>query len=411
MNHSRVEALQAALSSSEADAWLFADFRKRDPIAWSLLGLKDVAPSRRWYYLVPKQGPAVKLVSRVEPTVLDQLPGETRFYGPWPEHQAAFAALFAGYKKVAVQWAENLPTLCVIDAATLDRLRGLGVVPVSSANLVAQFQGRLSEPEMESHRAAGVVVQRIKDEAFARVASELHAGRKITEQLVQQFIVDRFTAEGLLAVGHPPIVAVGAHAANPHYSPEHGPVTEIIAGQPLLIDLWARFDKPDAVVYDITWCGWVGDRATVDARYVELFNLTMKARDAALSCVKENLSAGKTVRGCDVDAACRSVLESAGLGQYFVHRTGHSITQMTHGDGVNMDGFETTDTRPILPRTCFSIEPGLYGVPGNNVGGTTYGMRTEINVLVDEAGQPGVFGAVQQRLLLADVVSGQVKLV
>lgn len=386
--------MQRELANAGIDGWLFFDFHNRDPIAYRILGLEfGKFTSRRWFYLVPKVGQPVKLVSAVEAAKLDRLPGEKRVYGSWRELAEHLRAMLDGLSTVAMQYSPrgDVPYVSIVDAGTVELVRSCGVEVVSSASLVQTFEAVLTPEQLETHRRAGEVVHRIKDQAFALVRQKVRAGEVITPYGVQQFILRRFAEEGLTCCGEAPIVGTNEQPADPHFQPTPENERPIKLGDTLLVDLWAKLDRPSAVFYDITWCAYVGDQPP--ARYVEIFQLACRARDAALALVQERFAKGEPLFGYEVDDAAREVIEAGGYGPYFVHRTGHSIGVEVHGNGANLDNLETRDSRPLVPGLCFSIEPGIY-LPGEMA------VRTEINVAITHEGRAEVFGPIQRELVL-----------
>lgn len=387
-------AIQRALRDAAFDAWLFVDFRRRDPIAYDVLGLPDGVPSRRWAYLIPAHGEPRKLLHRIEPRQLDVLPGTTRVYSTWREWREGLAGLVADRRRVAMQYSPNndLPYLATVDAGTVELVRSFGVEVGSSAVLVACFQGLLDAHQVEMHREAGERIHRVLSEVFADISRRARSADPLTERAAADFILGRFSELGIVPEGHGPNVSAGDHAADPHYEPPASDSRPIGPDSPVLIDLWGKLGgEPRAVVYDITWCGYVGP-SEPPAEYVRRFETVVRARDAALHRIRQAYDAGATVRGCDVDDACRAVVEAAGYGPLFTHRTGHAIDTRTHGSGVNLDNYETCDLRPILPGACFSIEPGIYQRP--------FGVRSEINAVVHpQTREVLVFGPVQRELV------------
>ena len=285
----------------------------------------------------------------------------------------------------------NIPYVSTVDGGTIDLIRSLGFEVVSSAGLVQTFQAVLDEAGYQSHLGAGERVQRIKDEAFALIHRAIGAGETLTQYDVQQFIVRRFGEEGLTCTGEFPIVGTNEQPADPHFEPTPANARAIKAGDTVLIDLWAKLDQKGAVFYDITWCGFVGQKPP--AKYVEIFHVVRDARNAALDFIRGRYAEGKKLYGWEVDDACRRVVEKAGYGPYFIHRTGHSIGEEVHGNGVNIDNLETKDERELVPGICFSIEPGIY-LAGEMA------VRSEINVFITPAGKVDVAGAVQDELVL-----------
>jgi Xaa-Pro aminopeptidase len=383
MHADRLAAIQRALIEDGLDAWLFYDFRGSDPIGREVLGLGTGLATRRWFYLVPAAGAACGLVSAVEPGALASLPGEARVYRTWQELHGALRALLAGRRRVAMQYSPNndVPYVARVDAGTVELVRACGVEVVSSADLVQRFEAVWSAEQYASHTRAAVAVRAVVDAAFAEIRRCVGAGQPCLEGEVQRFILERFAARGLVT-HHPPIVAVNAHSADPHYQPPAGGGAPIGPGDFVLIDLWAK--EPAGVYADITWTGYTG--AAIPQRHAQVFEIVRQARDAGVETARRAVQSAAPLRGCDVDAAVRQVIAAAGFADRFVHRTGHSIGTEVHGNGANIDGFETPDTRRVLNGTCFSIEPGIY-LPGE------FGVRSELNVFVDGAdivvtGQP-----------------------
>ena len=392
-----IKRIQAELAREGVDGWLFYDFHNRDAIAYRVLGMDyGKFTSRRWFYWIPTHGEPVRLVSKVEATKLDSLPGEKREYLSWRELHASLKEILAPAKTVAMQFSPtaNIPYVSTIDGGTVDLIRSLGFDVVSSAGLVQTFEAVLDDAGYKSHVEAGRRVQKIKDEAFDLIGTELRAGREITQYDVQRFIARRFEEEGLDCMEEYPIVGSDEQQANPHFEPTAENARPIKPGDRILIDLWAKLAQPGAIFYDITWCGYVG--ANPPAKYVEIFNVVRDARDAALAFVRERFASATPVHGWEVDDACRKVVEDAGYGPYFIHRTGHNIGEEVHGNGVNIDNLETKDERLLVNGICFSIEPGIY-LPGEMA------VRSEIDVFITPSGSVEVAGAMQRDLILIDV--------
>jgi len=387
-------AIQAALAAQKLDGWLFCDHHRRDAAAYGILGLSDrQMASRRWFYWLPVAGEPVKLAHRVEPRMLDTLPGRQEHYLAWTELHQKLKAMVGGAKKIAMQYSpeNNIPYIGLVDAGTVELIRSFGPTVVTSADLVQQFEATFGDEGLASHAWAGERVSRIKDEIFGSMASALHSGARVTEYEFKEQIVRRFEEEGLTCEGESPIVGFNDHPADPHFEPTQKNAYTLERGNTILLDLWARRHSPVGVYYDITWCAFAGDKPP--AKYVEIFRVAREARDAAVAFVSRKLDAGTPVHGYEVDDACRKIVKDAGYGDYFLHRTGHSIGTTVHGNGANIDNLETRDDRLIVPGTCFSIEPGIYleGVMA---------VRTEVDVYVTTAGKAEIVGAVQRDLVL-----------
>lgn len=371
MDADRLHEIQHALHEETLDGWLFYDFRGSDPLAYRILGLDEAELStRRWYYFIPAEGVPIGLVSSIEPYRLDRLPGPKLPFFTWQQHAERLAELLRNRRRIAMQYSPGnaIPYISRVDAGTIETIRQLGVEVVSSADLVQRFEAVWTQEQWQSHRRAATVVRQTVDAAFGY----LRDNAPVSEYQVQQFILDCFAQHGLTTY-YPPVVAANAHSADPHYTPTAGQTALIRSGDFVLIDLWAK--EPDGVYADITWTGFMGK--VVPERYQEIFQLVREARDAALAFVKERVAGGQSFFGHEVDAASRSVITNAGYGDQFFHRTGHSIGTEVHGNGANMDGVETRDTRRVLPHTCFSVEPGIY-LAGD------FGVRSEVDVYITE---------------------------
>ena len=385
-----LSAIQSALREQKIDAWLFYDHHHRDAIAYRVLGVPEhLMVTRRWYYVVPAEGEPRKLVHRIEAGHLDSLPGTKREYSGWQELFENLKSMLAPYRNVAMQYSPNniVFTVSLVDAGTVELIRSFGKNIVSSADLVSRFEATLLDEQIETHFAAGKKVDAITAAAFQEIGRRVRNGGT-NEFDIQKFFAESFQREDLVT-DDLPIVAVNANASNPHYGPSaehHSPIRE---GDLVLLDVWAKQNQPSAVYYDITWMGFVGKAPSQKQR--EVFEVVKKARDAGVEKVKSAIAAGQKIAGWEVDKATRDVIETAGFGRYFIHRTGHSIATEVHGNGANMDNLEIHDERQILPNTCFSVEPGIY-LP-------EFGVRSEVNVLVRK-GAAEVTGKVQSELVL-----------
>ncbi|WP_242371601.1 M24 family metallopeptidase [Anaeromyxobacter sp. SG26] len=388
-------ALQRALAEAKLDAWLLYDFHGQNPTAVSAVGLEGHMLTRRWFYLVPAAGEAVALVHAIElGSFPPEIPGRREKYASWASLLDALGRLLGALRpgaRVAMEYFPKgaIPYLSRVDAGTLELVRTFGVEVVSSAELVQRFLCRWDAAQVESHRRALAAIDAAKDAAFARIGEAHRAGETLLETDVQAFLMERFAAAGL-ETDHPPIVAVNAHAGDPHYEPSERTPTPIRPGDLVLIDLWARGTGPRDVYADITWVGYCGERPP--ERLVRIFRVTADARDAGLAALERAHREGKTLQGWEVDRVVRDHIAAQGFGEKFVHRTGHSIGLSVHGDGANLDDLETHDTRPLVPGLGFSIEPGIY-LPEEGLG-----VRSEIDVFLADDG-PKVFSKIQRELV------------
>jgi Xaa-Pro dipeptidase len=383
--------IQAALKEEGLDGWLFFDHHRRDPLAYRVLKFTpNSIVSRRWYYFVPAHGEPVGLVHKIEAQTLAELPGAMSTYAGWNEMVDGIGKLLGKSKRIAMQYSPNcaVPYVAMVDAGTIELVRSLGVEIATSANLVQHFEARWSKAQLEAHLEAGRRVDRVRREAFDRIGEKLRASEHVTEWDIQQFIARRFREEGLFA-DHDPDVAVNANASNPHYAPKQHSSSNIKPGDIVLIDMWAKLDQPDAVYYDITWMGFCGREPP--SAMERVFTVVREARDRAIKCVEDAVASKRQLRGYEVDDAARSYIRDEGFGEYFFHRTGHSIGPEIHGTGANMDNLETHDERKVIPGTCFSVEPGIY-LP-------EFGVRSEVNVYIDET-SARVTGEKQESIIL-----------
>lgn len=397
----RVREIQAALREAKLDGWLFYDFRGSDPLAYRILKLDQRGiTTRRWFYFIPATGEPVKLVHSIERGKLDQLPGRKLIFLPWPQLHEYLRATLTGQpgvagragkraakpRRIAMQYSpdNDIPYMSRVDAGTIELIRSFNVEPAPSADLVQKFEAAMTDEQRASHMEAADKIHRIIMDGFGEIARRMRAGEPTTEYDIQQFMERRFAEENLTNDNDPPIIAVGANAANPHYQPTREINAPIRAGDFVLFDVWGKLKKEGAIYADQTWTGYVGQ--SVPAEYTRIFDIVREARDAATRFVQESMRAGRSIRGADVDDVSRGVIKRAGYGAQFLHRTGHSIGEEVHGNGANIDNLETKDSRRIIPRTCFSIEPGIY-LEGK------FGVRSEIDIYVTErdaqvTGQP-----------------------
>ena len=382
----RMARIQRALQRDKLDGWLFFDFRRSDEIAYRVLGLDPAgARSRRWYCLVPAQGPPRKLLHAIEPRALDGIPGSSATYTSWRTRDRELGALLRGVRRVAMDYSprNEIPTVARVDGGTLELVRSMGPEIVSSADLVAELESTLTPEELASQARAAELLSGDLEAVAQEAARRVREDRPATERELQEFARARWAREGFDIEGWPG-VAVDAHTADPHYSPP--PEGGAVAGRNslLLLDFSARL-APAGIYGDLTRVYFLGE--SVPAEIQRIAGYVFQARDAAVQLLRQRAEFGKLPSGAEVDAAARNLIANAGYAERFLHRTGHSIDHHGHGDGVNNDDFETRDTRRHLPDTCFSIEPGIY-LAGR------FGVRSEIDVClpggrVELRGGPG----------------------
>jgi Xaa-Pro dipeptidase len=384
-----LQEVQGDLRAAKLDGWLFYDFRGRDPIAQRILNLPAGMRTRRWFYFVPAKGKPRKLVHKIESESLATVPGETFYYAGQEELRKNLAKILGSAKTVAMQYSPKaaIPYVAMVDAGTVELVRGAGVKVVSSADMVQKYEACWTSEQLKSHLTAGEKIDRIVQGAFQQAATHVREKKHFTEFELQQWIVGEFASAGIQREEGPD-VAVNANASDPHYGPVAGKSSPIREGDLLLLDVWGKMIAPGSVYYDITWIGFLG--AEVPEKYAKVFRIAREARDKAVDLILSSVARGKPLEGWQVDKAARDVIEKAGYGKYFFHRTGHSIGESVHGNGANMDGLETHDVRHLIARTCTSIEPGIY-LP-------EFGIRTELNVYIGER-EARVTGAVQQEIL------------
>jgi Xaa-Pro dipeptidase len=371
-----IERVQQALQHEKLDGWLFYDFRKSNPIAYQVLELPtEEMYTRRWFYFVPAQGEPSAIVSAVEAHVLQTLPGQRFVFRTWQEMQSYLAEILTPDTRIAMEYSpmNAIPYSARVDGGTLELVRQCGVEIVSSADLSQRFVAQLSEKQIEEHREAGRRLIAAKDQLFAELSNDLRNGVALDEYGVQQRFLALIENAGLQAT-EPPIVGVNGNASNPHYAPSPTLSQPIQRGDLILFDFWARFPQPDAIYADYTWMGFAGTADEIPLRQREVFEIVRKARDTGIAFIRERLAAGKRVEGREVDDVTRAVIAKAGYGDNFVHRTGHNIYTTDHGNGANIDNYETQDARALLEHTCCSIEPGIY-LPA-------FGIRSEVDLLI-----------------------------
>jgi Xaa-Pro aminopeptidase len=382
-----LSAVQAAIREAGCDGWLLYDFRGQNLLAQRVAGVMPKL-SRRWFYFIPATGAPRKLVHAIEPASLDHLPGTDKtVYRRWQDLEAGVGKLVSGAKRVAMEYSERNanPYIGRVDAGTIELVRSFGCTIVPSGDLIQQFEAVWDDAQERSHFEAAKLCRAAYDVAFGFIADEIRASGRVNELAVQARIMKHFTDSGMTTYS-PPIVGVGPHSGDPHFDNSTENDSPIERGSFVLIDLWAKMDRPRSVYADYTRVAYVG--ASVPEQYTKVFHIVSAARDAGIKTVMDAFAAGRTLQGWEIDNATRAVIEKAGYGDRFTHRTGHNIGQEVHGNGAHIDGLETRDDRRIIRRTCFSIEPGIY-LPD-------FGVRSEVDVYVDGDGKVHVTGGEPQ---------------
>jgi len=377
MNEAHIESIQRALQQDKIDGWLFYSFRGSDPIAENILRLDHAKfTTRRWFYFVPAKGTPIKIVHAIETGTLDSLPGDKHVYLAWQQLHQVLREALSGAKKVAMQYSplNTIPYISRVDAGTVELIRSFGVEVVSSADLVQVFEAVWSDQQLETHLYAAKDMREIVVEIVKEVRRRVLANASVTEVEIQDFILKEYDRRDLTA-GHPPIVAINAHSADPHYAPNLEDNLPMKKGDFLLVDMWSKRKVPHAVYDDITWTFFIGE--TVPAEHQKIFNVVRDGRDAAIKEAQQRYPTGEILYGWQIDEVARQSITKAGYGQHFIHRTGHSIHEEVHGNGANIDNLETQDSRRLMARTCFSIEPGVY-LKG------TFGVRSEVDMYLYE---------------------------
>ncbi len=386
-----MDLMREALREAGLDGWLFYDHHGRDPLAYRILGLDPHAHvTRRWWYFVPADGEPRKLVHRIESGKIDGVPGSKTEYSTWQEMERGVEAMLAGAQRIAMQYSPRNAVMYIglVDAGTVEVLRGMGKEIVSSADLVSRFEAVLSQTQIDSHYIAQRKIDGILDEGWREMGRRVRA-EGTNELAMVEWLQQAMRREGLVWE-HGPNVSVGPNAADSHYEPTPASSRAIERGSFVLIDIWGKVaNDPAAIWYDITWTGVV-DRSPTEQEG-RVFEAVRDARDAAIALVERRFAAGEPLAGWEPDRAAREVIAARGLGEFFTHRTGHNIGTELHGAGAHLDDFETHDERRILPLTCFSVEPGVY-LPGE------FGVRSEVDMLTSATGAV-VTGRVQRELV------------
>ncbi len=379
------------MNEQALDGWLLYDYRGSNPVFWRVLGGQQ-ATSRRCWLFVPRQGEARLLAHGLDKLLFGEADFAVELYTSWEEMHDWLRQALEGSSRVAMEYSPGgaIPMHSFVDAGTVELVRSLGVEVVSSANLFQVAAASWSDASVASHKKACKEVAEVKDAAFDYIRRQLGEGERVMEFEVKQFILGEFEKRGLVT-DHGPIVGVNAHSGDPHFEPSETANAPIEKGDWVLIDLWAKYPDEHDVYSDITWVGYVGE--DVPAKHREVFDLVIGARDQVVERAQEAWRNGEKIQGWQLDQVARDFISKGGYGEYFVHRTGHSMgpSPTPHALGVNLDNLETHDTREIIPGVGFSVEPGIY-LPA-------FGVRSEIDVYVDPDEGPIVTTPLQRDVI------------
>ncbi len=388
-----LQEIQNQLQFYKIDGWLLYDFHGSNPLALAVMKIpSEVLMTRRCFYFIPAKGVPHKIVHKIESHNLDHLPGEKKSYFSWKEMHHLLGEILKGIKTVAMEYSPNqaIPTVSVIDGGLIDLVRGFGPKIVSSAPFLQTFTCLWTDEQYKLHKEAANVLEEAVTGAWELIKTHLTQDKPINEYQVQQYILEKFQKEGCITEGEP-ICGVNGNAADPHYIPTKEKSSPIKKGDFILIDLWCKKELEHAVFADITRVGVAASKPT--SKQQEIFSLVRKAQKGGTDLVIKRYGEGREVKGGEVDAKVRKIIEEGGYGDYFNHRTGHNIHTTNHGPGANLDHIETDDHRPLIPRTCFSVEPGIY-LSGE------FGVRLEYDLYIHEDGKVEVTLPPQEELVI-----------
>jgi Xaa-Pro dipeptidase len=372
------------------DGWLLYVLQNRNPVAERVLDLPlGQIRTRRAFYWIPASGTPARLEHAIECRTLAGMPGLRRTYLSYESLKQELGTLLAKAHRVVMETSPlgANPGLSLVDAGTVDLVRSLGVEVLSSENLAQILTARLDPEQLRSHFRAAEHLRHVTREVFECIGKALVEGRRVSEKDVQGWILSRFAAADL-ETDHSPIVAVGANSAKPHHASSDN--AWVLPGQVVLIDLWAKEKAAGSIFADQTWMAWTGNNLPeiVESHW----RLVRNARRAVHNLVAARLALGREIRGWEADDAARNPIREAGLGERFIHRTGHSIDESVHGSGANLDNLETREERFLLPGTVMSVEPGIYL--------QDYGLRSEYNLVIDLDGEVRVAEGTDQEDLI-----------
>ncbi len=389
----KIAHVQSLLTKHHVDGWLLYDFQKNNPLAREFLEIPlQRNLTRRFFYWLPAKGAPVKIVHKLEPNALEPFPGDRRVYLRWQELEQVLRDLLESHKRVAMEYSERcaVPYISKVDAGTMDLIKSFGVQVISSAPFLQEYSSVLNDRQIELLKEAAAVIEIALEKAWEAIRHALKDKLVITDCDVQKMILEIFEQHDCVS-NAPPHCAINADSADPHFTPNPKKPVVIKLGDFVLIDLWCKKKEPGAIYADVTRLGIAAKKPT--DKQQEIFLLVRRAQKAATDFIRQKMAQGVAIKGYEVDNACRKVIDDAGYGEYFIHRTGHNITTEVHGPGTHFDNLETYDDRPVLKQTCSSCEPGIY-LPGE------FGVRLEYDLLIDRHGAVHVIGGEQEEYVL-----------
>ncbi len=389
----RIDKIQNYLKEENKDAWILVDYENRNKTLVSFLGEKML--TRKIFMVFPKDGKPYLITHLIDTVFLNDEGTNSVFdlkiYKTWNEMLELEKECFKSYKNVIMDISNDglLPRVSLADYGSVEFIKNLGINIYSSGDILEEFSAAYDEEAYNLQLLACEKTLKIKDEAFALIKKDILEKGQSDEYRIQKFICDRFRKEGMV-YDDPAIVAVSKNASNPHYGPSENIHSPIYKGDVVLIDMWAKMDHKNAVYADITWMGYVGEE--IPKVVEERFSILRNAVDSAFKFLEDNLP-NKRVEGWEVDDVSRDVVTKAGFGEFFTHRTGHNISVdvSPHGPGVNIDNYESHDTRKIIPHISFSLEPGIYA--------PDFGMRVETDIYIDSNYKPHMVAGRQEKVI------------
>ncbi|MEG2192506.1 MAG: M24 family metallopeptidase [Oscillospiraceae bacterium] len=386
-----IKEIQVLLRQYNFDGWIFGDFQGRDFITNSFCGLTKRRCTRRLFYYIPVCGTPVKILSAIEPLLLDHMEGKKVLYKGLAQQKAALSEILKPGMNIACQYSPmgKVPTISSMDAGLIEYLKSFGVNLHSSADIMQHFGAVLSDKQIETHKQAGIIIHKILNDAFSWIRKSIDNQEYIDEWDLKEKFAELVSGENI-HMDSPPFFGIDDHASDPGYEPESSGSYEIKEGSRLIVDIAGRLPQDDAIYYDVSWCMNVG--ANIQPEYQRLFDIVNEARFGAFDLIQSSLDGDKAIKGCDVDRFVQEKFKGYGLDTFIMHRTGHNIGHDCHGIGANLDNYETEDIRTLIAGTMFSIEPGLYT--------EKIGVRLEYDVHITKDKKAKVYGPIQNKILV-----------